>query len=474
MYDRMHTFSPAEIQKIHAASMSILASTGVVFNAAEAVQIFKRHGVKVDGRTVFLQETDVLEALESAPASFVIHARNSAGDVTVGGDHFVYAPGYGAPFVVAGDGQQRRATLGDYDDFCRLVQTSAFVDMNGFMMVEPSDVPAATAHLDMLLSNMTLCDRAFMGSPVSRQGALDAIQMAAILWGGQERVRNHPVMISLINSLSPLQFAEEMIASLIEFARFGQPCVIAALIMVGSSGPVTMAGVLALQNAEILAGITLAQLVNPGTPVVYGSSSAPMDMRTGALAIGAPEVSRFIAAAAQMARHYGLPSRAGGSLTDAQFPDFQAGGESMLALSTATRCGINFILHAGGILGSYIAMSFEKFLADEEVCGEMRQLVAPLDIGDAAMGLDVIREVGPGGQFLTHEKTFELCRSEFFLPPLASRLSYDEWCAGGSLSTAQRATRLLAQRLDSYQRPDLDPVAARDLRRYVESRKKQG
>ena len=471
MYDRMHTFSPAEIQKIHDATISILDHTGVAFNAAEALEIFKRHGKKIDGNIVFLREADVLQALASAPQSFVIHARNSTRDVTVGGDHFVYAPGYGAPFVVAADGDQRRATIGDYDDFCRLVQTSSFLDMNGFMMVEPSDVPADTAHLDMLLSGITLCDRAFMGSPVSHQGALDAIEMAGILWGGRERVRNHPVMISLINSLSPLQFAEEMISSLIEFARFGQPCVIAALMMAGSSGPVTMAGVLALQNAEILAGITLAQLVNPGTPVVYGSSSAPMDMRSGALAIEAPEVSRFIAAAAQMARHYGLPSRAGGSLTDAQFPDFQAGSESMLALSTATRCGINFMLHACGILGSYIAMSFEKFLADEEVCGGVKKLVAPVEVGDEAIGLEVIREVGPGGQFLTHEKTFELCRSEFFLPRLASRMGYDEWSTGGRLSTAQRATRLLAERLESYRRPDQDPAVERDLRRYVDLRK---
>ena len=104
----------------------------------------------------------------------------------------------------------------------------------------------------------------------------------------------------------------------------------------------------------------------------------------------------------------------------------------------------------------------------------MKKLVAPVEVGDEAIGLEVIREVGPGGQFLTHEKTFKLCRTEFFLPRLANRMGYDEWSAGGRLSTAQRATRLLAERLESYQRPDLDPAVERDLRRYVDLRKNQG
>ena len=179
--------------------------------------------------------------------------------------------------------------------------------------------------------------------------------------------------MGLINTLSPLQYSSEMAGSLIELARGGQAAVIAAMIMAGASGPVQLPGVLALQTAEILAGVTLAQLARPGAPVIYGSTSSVVHMRTGGPVIGAPEYWMMVNANAQMARFYGLPSRSGGSLTDAHLPDMQAGIESAMALSTAIRSGINFILHGAGIMGTYIAMSFEKFMIDEELCGMVKK-----------------------------------------------------------------------------------------------------
>jgi trimethylamine--corrinoid protein Co-methyltransferase len=472
MYDRMHEFTKEQLDRLHNASMRLLGETGIAFNEPEAVEIFARNGIKVDGKKVFLEEKHVRKALETAPSRFTIAARNPAKSVAVGEDDFVLAPGYGAPFVTTAEGVQREATMQDYDSFCKLVQTSKYVDMNGFMMVEPSDVPSGTAHLDMLFSSIVLSDKAFMGSPVSRQGAIDALEMAGIVWGGKENIRNKPVMISLINSLSPLQFSDEMAASLIEFARYGQPCVVAALIMAGSSGPVTLSGVLAVQNAEILAGLTLAQLVNPGTPIVYGSTSSVMDMKTGGLSIGAPELSRFVSATAQMARYYGLPSRSGGGLTDAHVPDAQAGMESALALSTAARSGINFVLHACGILGSYISMSFEKFLVDEELCGMVRSLVRPVEVTDESIDLPMIQKVGIGGQYLTQPKTFKLCRTEFFLPQLANRQNYQGWTDAGKLRADQRAAEALQARLAKYEKPEIDPAVERALSEYVSARKK--
>jgi trimethylamine--corrinoid protein Co-methyltransferase len=318
---------------------------------------------------------------------------------------------------------------------------------------------------------MLLCDKPFMGSPVSRQGAIDGIEMAGILWGGKENITDKTVSVSLINSLSPLQFSDEMAGALIELARHNQACVIASLIMAGGSGPVTLDGVLALQNAEILAGITLAQLVRPGAPVVYGSTSSAMDMKTGALSIGAPELSKNIHLTAQMARFYNLPSRSGGSLTDALAVDAQAGAESALALSTAARSGINFILHSCGILGSYIAMSFEKFLIDEEVCGMVRNMLKPLALTDESIDINVIKEVGIGGQYLTHPKTFQLCRTEFFMPTLMSRKNPDAWMKAGKKRIDELAEDKVAQRLASYERPEIDPGIEKKLTEYVEERK---
>jgi trimethylamine--corrinoid protein Co-methyltransferase len=265
MYDRMQTFTTEQMTRIHDASMDLLSSVGVAFNEPEALEIFATQGFRVEGKTVFMTASQVRNALETVPSRFTLTARNPEKSIDVGGDHFVFAPGYGAPFIALPDGSQREATMADYDNFCKLVQTSPTIDMNGFMMVVPGDVSADTSHLDMLLSSMVLCDKPFMGSPISRQGARDCIEMAAILWGGKDRFADMgPVSVTLISSQSPLQFQGEMAGSLIELARANQACVIDSLVMAGSSGPVTLSGVLALQNAEILAGITLAQLVNPG------------------------------------------------------------------------------------------------------------------------------------------------------------------------------------------------------------------
>jgi trimethylamine--corrinoid protein Co-methyltransferase len=471
MFERMHELTRKQIRMIHDASMDILQNSGIKFNEPEALAIFKKHGIKVDGDVVFLTEADVLKALETAPSQFVIHARNPENDVTIGDDNFVFVPGYGPPFMATKDGNYREGVMEDYHNFCKLIQTSNYLDMNGFLMIEPSDVFPDKAHLDMLYSNMVLCDKAFLGCPTSRQGSIDSLEMAGILWEGKDNIRNKPCLLANITTLSPLQFAGEMAASLIEFARFGQPCAIVALIMAGFTGPVTMAGVLTLQNAEILAGIALTQFVNPGAPIIYGSTSSPIDMKSGVISIGAPEMSQFVSATARMARFYGLPSRGGGGLTDAHFPDIQAGMESALLLSAAIQSGVNYILHACGILGSYLAMSFEKFVVDEELCGMLRKLVKPVAVTADTISLDIIKEVGIGGLYLSHDQTLARCRTEYFVPHIAERQTYEYWAEAGMLRADQRASAVVRERLESYQKPDIDPQTERALQKYVEQRK---
>lgn len=474
MYDRMQTLTDVQMQLIHDSAMEILGSTGVAFNEEEALSIFKANDFRIEGKTVFFDERQVRAALETAPAKFTVTARNPEKSVVIGEEGFALVPGYGAPFITAADGSQREATMADYDNFCKLVQTSKHLNMNGFMMVEPSDVAPETAHLDMLLSSIALCDKPFMGSPLSRAAAGDCVEMAAIVWGGRDKLREvGPVTVSLINSLSPLQFSDEMAGALIELARANQACVIASLIMAGSSGPVTLAGVLALQTAEILAGITLAQLVNPGTPVIYGSTSSAMDMKTGGLAIGAPELSMVVSATAQMARFYKLPSRSGGGLTDAHAADGQAGVESALALSTAVRNGVNFVLHSAGILGSYIAMSYEKFLLDEELAGMLRKMVTPIEITADSIDVEMIQKVGIGGQYLTQPKTFQLCRTEFFMTDMMNRQNHTGWAAAGSQHIDQVAADMLDRRLTAYEKPALDPAMEGALRAYVAQQKEK-
>lgn len=463
MFTRMQTLTSEQIDQIHQASMAILSRTGVIFNDDECLDIFKKSGVKIDGKTVYPTEEQVMKALSRAPKAFEVKALNPAKKVRIGGDDFVLAPGYGPPFITEPGGRQREGLFSDYEKLVKLAATSKTINMNGFLMVEPSDCPSDTAHLDMFAYSLLNCDKPLMGTPLSRRAARDCVEILAAAYGGRDKLMDAPATVSLCNSLSPLQFSEEMAASIVELARGGQAVVVAALIMTGSSGPITIPGVLALQNAEVLAGLTLAQLARPGAPVIYGSTSSAMDMKTGSLSIGAPELSMFTSFTAQIARHYNFPCRSGGGLCDALTVDAQAGAESALALFNAINSGVNFVLHAAGILGGYISISLEKFILDEEVAAMISRMVRPLEINDETLSLDAIHKIGPGGHYLTDPATFKLCRKEIYQTGLMNRQALETWQAAGSRSLEKVAEAKVKERLESFVAPDFPASLKRDI-----------
>jgi len=470
--NRVYELSKEEIHMIHDASMEVLRDVGAAFHDPEAIHIFKKHGFKVSGKTVFFQENQVMKALDTVPSKFSVRARNPQKDVSIGENDFVLIPGWGAPFMIDSDGEQREATLMDYENFCKLVHTSQYIDMNGFLMVMPSDIPPETSHLDMVLANIFLCDKAFMGSSQNRQKAIDSLEMAAVLWGGKEKIRNNPIMPSKINPVSPLMYSEEMAGSVIEYAQYGQPLQFPDLIMAGASAPVTLAGTGVVMNAEDLAGIVLTQLINPGTPCIYGGCSCALDMRTGGLALGGPEQIVLVSMCAQLAKFYKIPCKAGGNLTDSFFPDMQAGVESALTIFMTLAGGVHMVDQACGILASFNAMSYEKFLIDEETCGMMKRILKPVEINDETMALDQIKQAGIGGAFIEFPETLKRCRTEFFIPDIMHRGSYDNWKAHGKKKSSERATEALHRRLGAYEKPDIDPEIEKDLLQFVNRKRK--
>jgi trimethylamine--corrinoid protein Co-methyltransferase len=457
--------SPADLDAIHRSSMRLLESTGVNFPVEEALGVFRRHGIRVEGRRVYLLESQVLDALRSAPRSFTIRARNPQRSVVVGAGEPVFAPGYGAPFLVDPEAGKRPATLEDYERLVKLAHALPNQDLSGLILVEPSDAPAETAHLRTLYAHMICSDKPFIGSTAGEAGARQTMEMANILFGA--RAVEEPVTICLVNSLTPLGYSAEMLGSLLEYARRRQPIIVAALAMAGSTAPATLAGVLALQNAELLAGVTLTQLISPGTPVVYGSTSTNIDMRTGALCIGSPELSELIVAHAQLARFYGLPCRSGGALTDASYPDAQAGFESMMGLLTAANSGVDFVLHAAGILSGYLAFSYEKLVLDDEMCGMVRRLQRGFEVTPETLAYDVIAGVGPGGNYLTEDHTLAHCRTAFWQPAVCDRSGLDAWMRGGRQDAVARARKRWQRLLDGYREPELDGIIRRQLQKYV-------
>jgi trimethylamine--corrinoid protein Co-methyltransferase len=373
--------------------MDILAHAGINFNDAATVNLFRKNGFSTDGRKVFITESDVYNALETAPPRFTILARNPDNSVSIGGDDFVFIPTAGMPNVVEVGGEQRPVTFKDYITCCKLVQTSDQMDLTAFLMVQPTDLPPDTAHLDMVYANIVMCDKPFGSATTSGAAARDSLQMAGLIWGGRDKLIQHPVTVAIANPTSPLQYSMEQATLIIEMARYRQPVAITNMLLAGSTAPVSLPGLLALQNAEILGGLVLSQLAGPGTPVIYGATSAPLDMKRATSALGAPETLVIASAAIQLAKFYHLPCRTGGMLTDSHCQDAQALGEGAVLMSTAVRNGANFILHACGQMGSFISMSFEKWLIDEEVCATIRRMLVPLEISAQTIDVETIKSI---------------------------------------------------------------------------------
>ena len=468
--DRMQVFSHHELTLIHDASMDILEKTGVDFNNDQAAAIFRQKGFKTEGTKIFFKEKDIYQALEGTVPRFRVHARNPKFSVDIGEGDFVFLPTGGAPNIALPDGRRRPATLADFRNCCKLVQTSDQLDMGGYIMVQPNDILPATAHLDMMQSYITLCEKPMLGASGCGSAALDTIEMAGIIFGGKEKLKHMPVMTSVVNVMSPLQYSSEQSDVIMTMALYRQPFVIADMILAGASGPVSLPTLLALGNAEILAGIVLSQLVSPGAPVIYGSTSAPMDMKTMVSAVGAVETVKIAGATIQLARFYHLPSRAGGSLTDAHIPDAQSLAEGVLMLSTVVRNGVSCVYHACGQMGSYISMSFEKWLMDEEICRMVRQMIEPIQVTKDTIDTDMVNEIGIGGQYLTHPKTFRQFRN-LSQPLVFNRRDFSRWQADGLKRADQVASEKLAKRLADYKKPSMDQGMEDALNAYVHRQK---
>jgi len=458
-----------QVEQIHETSIQILTQIGVEFGYPPALEMLKKGGAKVKGQRVYFSDRLIEEQINKAPGKFRLYARNPEKDVIIGGDNTAFTPGYGAPFVTELNSGRRKGTLRDFVNFVKLTGASTNQDICSGAVIEPNDVPHEIRHAQMLYSAMKYSDKCFMGSAMGEQGAKDSVRMASILFGSEAQLAEKPRFISILCSLTPLKYDLRMLGALMEYARAGQPQLISSLSIAGATGPVTLAGNLALQNAEILAGIVLTQLVREGTPVIFAGASSNAEMRSGALSIGSPEMAVNTAATAQMARYYNLPSRSGGAVCDAKVPDAQAAYESMMNLLMAQVSGINFVLHTAGILDAYNCMSYEKFIIDDEMCAMVKRIRKGYKVNDDTLGLDAIKEVGPGGHFLDKDHTFEHFRGELYQPTLSNRDDFEGWYAKGSPQSMEAANKKYKEILQSYEVPELSADVDRDLLKFIEN-----
>ncbi|MBP6997074.1 MAG: trimethylamine methyltransferase family protein [Phycicoccus sp.] len=467
---RYEILSLDAMAKLDAAWRRLVTEIGVEFMSDRALDLFREAGQRVEENTVFLDPEFILAQVAKAPREFDVQARNPARSVHIGGDHMAFGAVYGPPFVREGD-VRRDGTWEDYQNFLRLAQHASVLDSAGGVVCEPNDRPLDSRHLDMNLALMTLTDKIYMGNVVSGPNAADTIAMGEILFGGREAIEKTPVSISLINCNSPLRWDDRMLDALFEYAAAAQPVVLTPFILMGAMSPVTIPAALVQQIAEALSGIALAQLIRPGTPVIFGSFLSNIDMQSGSPTFGTPESGIGLLCTGQIARHFGLPFRTGGGLTSSQVADAQAGYESLMTLMPTFLAGTNWVMHTAGWLEGGLVSSFEKFIVDCQIAEMLQHEFTPMEIDDASLGFDAHLEVGHGGHFLGSMHTMERFRTCFYRPFLSSSDNYERWMRNGALDTSARAGNTWKKWLEAYEQPSLDDAVRAELEDYVNRRR---
>jgi trimethylamine--corrinoid protein Co-methyltransferase len=474
-FEPLKVFSEDQVAAIHEAALLMLENQGMKVLSADARRRYREAGAEVDEATqvVRLERGLVAASLATAPSDITLHALDPGRHVPLFDRRVGFAPTSGPPNIMDTARGRRAGTLEDFCNLVKLCQSFEVIHILGGA-TEPQDVAVHVRHLHVTRAQLMLCDKIpFIFSRGHGQVA-DNFELIRLAHGiTPEEFRSRPYTYTIINTNSPLQLDIPMADGIIDFAAAGQVLVITPFTLAGAMAPVTVAGALTLAHGEALAGLTLAQIVRPGAPVVYGSFTSNVDMKSGSPAFGTPEYVKAAFGAGQMARFLGLPWRSSNA-TASNIPDAQSAYESQMSLWGALMGGCNFILHAAGWLESGLTTSYEKFILDIEMLQMFAEVFQPVGAAPSDLALEAIAEVGAGGHFFGCAHTMERYRSAFYAPLVSDWRNSGQWADDGSKTATERATGIYQETLARYVAPARDPAVVEALDAYVSRRTSEG
>ena len=475
MFSPLKIISEDEIESIHHASLDVLESVGMKILHQDARNIFKNAGLNVNesSQMVYFDRDLVLSKISTPPKEFILRARNPKRDLKLGGNHLIFSAVGGPAYCSDLDGGRRRGSFEDLQNYMKIIQSLNIIHQEGGMSFEPIELPPETRYLDLYLAQFQLLDKNCQSYPLGKNRTRDCIDMHCIaLECTREELAINPSVMGIINTNSPLQLDIPMSEATIELARSAQVTCITPFTLSGAMAPIKQAGTLVQQNAEVLALVTLTQLVRPGAPIMYGSFSSNVDMRTGSPAFGTPEYIRSTIASGQLARFYGFPYRS--SNTNASNSvDAQAVYESSMSLWATVMSHANLVNHAAGWLESGLTASFEKLIIDAEMLQIISESLKPIEVNPESLGVETIKSVGPGGHFFATDQTMSSYATEFYTPMISDWNNFDNWEKNGSVTTIERANKAWKTLLKEYKQPKLDPSINEALIAFVEKRKEE-
>jgi trimethylamine--corrinoid protein Co-methyltransferase len=474
-FEPLRIYSDDQVAAMHEAALILLETQGMKVLSASARQRYAQGGASVDEATqvVRIDRALVAQSLATAPGTFTIHSTTPDWHVPVGGKHVLFAPTSGPPNIMDIVGGRRAGTL---EDFCNLIKLCQSFDVIHVLggAVEPQDSPVHVRHLETTRAQLLLSDKIPLVFARGHQQIADCFELIRIAHGvSAGEFQQRAYTYTVINTHSPLQLDIPMAEGIMDFAAAGQVLIITPFTLAGAMAPVTITGALTLAHAEALAGLTLAQMVRPGTPVIYGSFTSNVDMKSGSPAFGTPEYVKASFGAGQLARHVGLPWRSSNA-TASNTPDAQAAYESQMSLWGALMGGCNFMLHAAGWVEGGLSTSYEKFIMDVEMLQMFAEVFQPVAADPAAIALEAIAEVGHGGHFFGCAHTMERYRTAFYSPLISDWRNYGSWFNDGAKTATERAHGVWQDTLARYVAPQRDAALVEALDAHVARRTAEG
>ena len=449
---RYKPLTAEDIGKIHETVFKVLEDVGIEVRLDEARDLFRSAGAAVDEeRCVVRIPAGLAEDLISkAPDTVTLCGRDEKGDLDchIGGTRVYMGTGGTALNVQdPGSDSTRPASLDDIRNMARLVDV---LDNIHFYMlnVYPNELPGETVDVNRFGTALNYTRKHVMGGVYTREGVRNVIKMAEQIAGGAGKLRERPFISLVTCVVSPLRLDEHYSQLTIETARRGIPVVLPAEPLCGATSPVTLAGNLVVLTADTLAGVMLTQLVNPGTPAIFGSVASVAELRTLKYLSGSVEMGLLNAGAAQMAQFYRLPYYATAGMSDSKVNDAQAGYESAVTNVLVALAGGNFIHDAAGFLEFCMTASYDKLVIDNEICGMVMRAVEGITVDDDTLAYDLIRKAGPGGHYISSRHTRHHMRTEQFFPELSDKEDRPRWEAAGARETKTRAAEKVRAVLD--------------------------
>jgi trimethylamine--corrinoid protein Co-methyltransferase len=465
---QLEILSRSDIEKIHGATVEVLRRLGIKVWEPHAFDLFKDAGADTDKKTkmVRIPESLLKETIRKAPSEFYMYGRDPKYRLRMGAKRVHFSLAGQTVKVHDLNGLVRDTVMKDTEDVAKLGDHCEYIHHIS-LGTTPKDVPDEVHGPHHIWANWRNSVKTTDGYNYGTKLSERTLEMLSILRGGKEEMMRMPTLLGFTNPVSPMQLSTELLQGAMIYSMHNQPMLYAPEALAGGTAPVTLAGLLVQQNAEVLSGIMVSQMVRPGSPVLYGTVSAAMDMKTGSPALGGPEVGLINVAAAQLARHYSLPCRGTGGNTDSKVNDMQAGYESSTTLLMAALAGMNFIYDAAGSLEGSLTMSLEKIVMDNELCGMISKTLSGIDISEESLAIDEIFKAGPSASHLGTPFTRSRFRSELFIPSLLDRRSRDSWSKDGGKDMQARAREEARRILKEHQPEPVERSVASDLEKFL-------